>query len=234
LIKRSLPSPPEGYQQWDEALDLNAAIMASMRARHAPASDITIARFNDHGPLLRLGRLDEALDLLLDCRDVFDDDHNARMLGKTLTDLAAVEDIRGHSKAAVLLERDALRYAYITGDVTSISASYHNIGNLLAGQAREFAPALACHLSAALIEALTGGRGLGDLVANAALDLRASGTPVVPPADMADLCRRVGDIPGTDLHRLIAQLSPDPETAERTLRDLIARAAAMAAQSPAP
>ena len=46
---------------------------------------------------------------------------------------------------------------------------------------------------------------------------------------MADLCRQLGDIPGTDLPGLIAALSPDPETAEQALRDLIAQAQELAA-----
>ena len=56
--------------RWDDALDLNADLVASMRDRRAPATDIARARFNDYGPLLRLGRTEEALAVLLDCRQV--------------------------------------------------------------------------------------------------------------------------------------------------------------------
>lgn len=49
---------------------------------------------------------------------------------------------------------------------------------------------------------------------------------------MADLCRQVGDIPGTDLPGLITRLVPDPEAAEAALRELIAQVQAIAAQSP--
>jgi hypothetical protein len=45
---------------------------------------------------------------------------------------------------------------------------------------------------------------------------------------MADLCRQLGDIPGTDPAHLIAKLSPDPETADRALRNLIAEAQKLA------
>jgi hypothetical protein len=38
------------------------------------------------------------------------------------------------------------------------------------------------------------------------------------------LSRQVGEIPGTDLPSLIAQLSPDPDRAEQALSELIAKA----------
>ena len=53
--------------QWDDALDLNAAQAASKRDRAATAAEIARAIFNDYGPLLRLGRIDQALALLLEC-----------------------------------------------------------------------------------------------------------------------------------------------------------------------
>ncbi len=62
--------------RWQDALDLNAENIASERERGAPATDIARARFNDYGPLLRLGRTEEALALLLECRQVFQDAHD--------------------------------------------------------------------------------------------------------------------------------------------------------------
>ncbi len=58
----------------------------------------------------------------------------------------------------------------------------------------------------------------------AATDLREFGTADTPLATVADLCRQVSDIPGTDLPGLLAKLSPDPATAEQTFGALIARA----------
>ena len=87
------------------------------------------------------------------------------------------------------------------------------------------AQALACHLAAALIHALTGSAGTDDSVQAAATDLRVFGTDAVPPTDVADLCSRLSDIPGTDLPGLIATLSSDPGAADQVLRDLIDQAA---------
>jgi hypothetical protein len=111
------------------------------------------AGFN-YGPLLRLGRADEALHLLRECRQAFEDAHDIHALGTTLSALADAEDDRGHGDAAIRLERDALRYAYLAGGVAEIAYSYHNLGGYLRVHARQPALALASHLAAALIYAL--------------------------------------------------------------------------------
>jgi tetratricopeptide (TPR) repeat protein len=223
--------------QYADALSLNADQIAIMRGRRAPATDIARTRYNDYFPLLRLGRTDEALAVLLDCRQVFQDAHDIRMLGKTLSALADTEDQRGHGDAALRLERDALRYEYLAGDADAIAVSYHNLGLYLRRHARQPAPALASHLAAALIRSVAGKGGTGtgsatNSAREAATDLRELGTGTVPPADVADLCRQVGDIPGTNLPGLIAALSPDPDTAEQALRDLIGQVRELAAAAP--
>jgi Tfp pilus assembly protein PilF len=214
--------------RWQDALDLNANVIASMRERHATAANIAHARYNDYGPLLKLGRANDALEMLLDCRKAFSNARDTAMLSAVLTALANVEDQRGHGDAAIRLELDALRYAYLAGRVAGILIGYHNLGSYLANHAGTPASALSSHLAAALIHALTGADGSGDSIREAARDLRVSGTAADPPTDIADLCRKIGDIPGTDPVTLIQQLSPDPETAERMLRDLITQARELA------
>ncbi len=224
--------------RWDDALDLNAAQAASMRDRRAPAAEIAGARFNDYFPLLQLGRTGEALDLLLECRQVFQDARDPGALGKTLSALASIESARGHDDAAIRMEHDALRYTYLAGDVTAIATSYHNLGSHLRRHARQAVPAptrltaLACHLAAALIRTLVGAAYLDTSVRAAAADLRDLGTAATPPADAAALCRQVGDIPGTDLDRLLTALTPDPATTEQALQVLITQAQAQAAALP--
>ena len=153
-------------------------------------------------------------------------------LAKALSALADTEDRRGHGDAAIRLERDALRYAYLTGDVAAIAVGYHNLGVYLTPGDRQPVLALANHLAAALIRALIGMSG--DTSGSASDSVQAAGLrelgSAVPPRNIADLCDRLSDIPGTDLPGLIARLSPDPETTEATLRDLTTRAVAMAAE----
>jgi hypothetical protein len=154
-----------------------------------------------------------------------------RLLGLTIAALAEIEESRGHVEAAIRLERDALRYKYLAGYVPGIAAGYHNLGRYAHVHTRQPALALAYHLAAALISALTDTEPTSDPLRGAGTDLRVFGPATVPPRNVADLHGRLADIPGTDLPGLIARLSPDPETAEQTLRDLIAQAQALAADS---
>ena len=208
---------------WDDALDLNAAIAASKQDRGAPASEIALTRFNDYGPLIRLGRIDNALVLLRDCRRAFENAHDIPNLGKVLCALAAVENNRGHGDAAIDLGQDALRYLYLAEDAISIAVGHHNLGSYLRRHAHQPAAALAHHLAAGLVAALAGIHGAEESARTTANDLRVAGADADPPGDVARLCRRVAGIPGVHLDRLLGALAPDPETAERALRDLVAR-----------
>jgi hypothetical protein len=216
-------------ERWAEALDLNAAIAASKRDRSAPATDIARTRYNDCGPLLRLGRTEEALALLRDCLRAFQAARDTRWIGNTLTVLADTEDERGHGQAALRLQRDALRHHYLAGDVAGIAASYHNLGTYLRRHSGQPAQAFASHLAAALIYALTGGAYLDWAINAAATDLRELGTAATSLTSVADLDRQLSDIPGTDLPGLLTVISPNPKTTEQALRDLVAQAQELAA-----
>ena len=217
--------------RWQEALELNAGQQSSMTTRGAPQTKIARARFNDYGPLIRLSRLDEAIELLMHCRQVFQDADDIEMLGKVLSALADTEDNRGHRDVATGLARDALRYKYLANDLDGIQVSHHNLGNYLS-RGGQPAVALAHHLSSALLCLVTGTAGAEQSVAAAGQDLRASGDSAVP-ADVAELCRVAGQVPGVHLDRLLAALT-DPQTAEHALRELTAQAqTSAAAPSPA-
>jgi hypothetical protein len=214
--------------RWKEALQLSTALLASMTGRGAPETQTAQVRFNDYTPLLRLGRLEDAIALLVQCREIFEGAHDLWMLGKVISALADTESRRSHGEVAISLECDALRYKYLAQDVDGIQVSHHNLGDYLRDAADPGA-ALVHHLASALLCQVTGISGAEQSVTGAAADLRAD-SPV--PADVAELCRRVGEVPGVHLDQLLAGLT-DPETVEHTLQELIAQARAEAA-APAP
>ena len=125
-----------------------------------------------------------------------------------------------------------MRYGYIAVDVIGIAVSHHNLGNCLRLYACQPTGALAHHLAAALICALAGAEGVDRSVYAAASDLRASGAGANPPMDVADLCRQVAGVPGTDLDQLLTALVPDLDATQQILRELTARALALADASP--
>jgi hypothetical protein len=211
--------------RWSEALVLNEDIVASMTERDAPPPMIARSRQHDYFPLIQLGRADDAVAMLRDCLAVFRNASDTLAIGTALGALADAESHRGHGDAALHLQGDALRYLYLASDVSGIALGYHNYGDQLRIHTRQPVSALAGHLAAALIHALAGSGDdeIRHSLNGAAADLRDLGAAGLP-TDVAELCRQVGDIAGTDLAGLIARLSPDPETAEQALREIVARA----------
>jgi hypothetical protein len=218
---------------WAEALELSGAEVASMRGRGAPDSEIASVQVNNYGPLLRLGRLDDAVALLITCREVFERTHDIRHLGTVLSALADTEDERGHGDVAIVLERDALRYKYLVTDMGGVQVSHHNLGNYLLAHAEAPQAALPHHLAAALLRVITGAEGAERSMRAAAGDLRLGGEAAMP-ASAAALCLRVGEVPGVHLDRLLATLAPEAGTAEQVLGELVDRVRADAAATVSP
>jgi hypothetical protein len=215
-------------KRWEDALALNAEIQESMERRGASALEIARSRFNDYAPLLRLGRLAEARSLLLECREIFEREQNMQGLGRVLGALADVEDKAGHGQDAIDLQRDALRYNYLTGEAESIAVSHHNLGNYLTRHAADDPRALAHHLAAALLRALTGNQGADRSLAAAAEDLADLPDGAAAPASVSELCDTVGEVPGVHLDRLLGQLAADPATVEGALGALLTQARTLA------
>jgi tetratricopeptide (TPR) repeat protein len=209
---------------WQDALHFNSEITASLHARNAPDTQIARARYNDHEPLLRLGRTDEAFALLQDCRKAFPDTDDLSMLAKILAALSETEYRRGHDETAIQLERDARRYASLAADPYVIMLSYYSLTDNLPLTDPQ---ALAIVLFTMIICILTGLDPTGGLPRLQAEDIfnecRRQGIAPTRPASITDLSCRLDDLylPGSDPAGLIARLSPDSDTAERILQAII-------------
>jgi hypothetical protein len=214
--------------RWAEALELNNAVIHSRQDRGAPAAEIAVTQFNAYGPLLRLGRLEEALGVLRECREAFESAHNVNMVGRVLGALADVEDQRGRHQVAADLASDALRYGYLAERAESIQVDHHNVGNFRR-RAGQLDRALAHHLAAALIGALTGRGDNEGSLKEAAVDLRAAGDTATIPTDVAELCRHVAEVPGVRLDRLLATFGRDSQTIQLELDKVIVRARVLSA-----
>ena len=210
-------------ERWQDALDLNAAVMTSMQARAAAVTDIARTRYNSYEPLIKLERVDDAFEMLKWCRLVFERDNDIRGLGVVLTALASVEDQRGHGDVAIDLECDALRYLYLDEDAGGIKVGHHNLGFYLKHHAHQPDKALAHHLAAALICTVTDMKGKDSSISAAADDLSLLGDDAELPGDVVDLSQRVAERPGIELDRLLMTFAPNPEVMQQALQELIAQ-----------
>ena len=118
-------------EDWALCLELNAAILASKKERHASELEQARTRFNVYGPLLSLNRLDEARRLLLDGLQVFESHNGYAELGRVLSALADLESRLGHPDRAVDAEHSALRYTYLAAAPGDCAISHFNLANYL-------------------------------------------------------------------------------------------------------
>jgi hypothetical protein len=77
--------------RWQESLDLNTEKVQIAQARGANLLEIAMRRYNDHDPLLRLQRYQDAHSLLVWCRSVFEARGSAYHLGLIFAALGRLE-----------------------------------------------------------------------------------------------------------------------------------------------
>jgi tetratricopeptide (TPR) repeat protein len=219
-------------ERWQQCLDLNAEILASQRQRGAGVHELTSTRFNDAWPLIRLGRLAEAGELLRACQQVFEDHRDTTMLARVLSTRASLEDELGHRDAAVDFEQTAIRLRYARPGPRDIAISHHNLAYYLRMAGGDPAVQRAHRLAAALIYRLAGmAHDLADTLRVLAAEFRAAPAAGAGPgagqlpATLAEVIRVAGQTDGVHLGDLIAALEPDPQAAEGALAEILRAAA---------
>jgi tetratricopeptide (TPR) repeat protein len=209
-----------------QCLDLNAEITASRRQRGTGLHEITRTRFNDAGPLIELGRLPEADQLLRECQQVFEDHADTTMLARVLSTRALLEDALERRDAAAEFERTAIRLLYSRPDPRDIAISHHNLAVYLGAAAGDPATQRAHQLAAALIFQLTGmAHDLARALRALATELRQDGGAGALPTTVAEVIRVAEQTDGVHLGELISALEPGTEAAEDALARILHAAA---------
>lgn len=188
----------------ERALALNAEVLASMRGRGADEHTQAHAAFNDSGPLIALGRLDEARELLIGCRAVFEQSDDLPLLGVTLSALADVEDTQGRQDRAIDLEREALRFSYAASDPDAVAARHYNLADYLQRNGGDLEQVGAHRVAACVLARQIGSGVLPDALKMLGVLLATDGDRV--PRSFASVCALVGQAPEVDLAGLLVRL----------------------------
>jgi tetratricopeptide (TPR) repeat protein len=210
--------------EWQQAIDLNAANLASMRARSVGIHEITRFRFNDYGPLLELGRLKEAEQLLAACQQVYEDHGDLPRLARVLGARADLESHRGNTAGALALEQAAIRFGYARPEPRDIAGHHHNLANYLA---RSHPAAQRAHrLAAALIYQLTGmAHYLAVTSRTLAWELRQDTDSGDLPGTVDEVIRAAEQTEGVHLDQLLTALQPDRQAITNILAGILRTAA---------
>lgn len=160
-----------------EALALNAETLKWTAGRGANDLELARTRFNDYGPLLSLGRLDECRALLQGCRAVFEREHDLGQLGNVYGALSDLQDKTGDRSGAIGFEQAALRFRHQAGDPNGCAGSHHNLSGYLERQGADPALFLAQRLAAAALRIQMGSGQLRKTIHTLAI----SDLPAQPP-----------------------------------------------------
>jgi hypothetical protein len=155
--------------RWELAIVLNADTVKLKTDRGADAHELARFRFNDSGPLMRLGRYNDAQNLLMSCRAVAEAERDVALLGKVYGSLADLEDKIGVRESAVRFQQIGLGYDYRAGEPEDCASSHNNLANYLKCQGVEPAVVLAHYLAAAAIYLQMGSGLLPRTVCNLAI-----------------------------------------------------------------
>jgi len=215
-------------RRWQQALDLNAAILAGQQTRGAGAHEMARTSYNDYGPLIRLGRLDAAAELLAGCQQVFTDHEDLTWLGHVLTARADLEDDRGNLAAALVFQRTALRYGYARPQLRDIAIGHHNLANYLRMAGGDPPGQRAHRLAAALLCELTGmAHELTVTLRELAIELGQDPVGVDLPATLSQVIERAEHDDGVRLSALITALQSDPAAVTTALTKILHDAAGL-------
>jgi hypothetical protein len=129
------------FKRWQACLDLLEEQESAKRALGESDVELARTRFNQHDPLIRLGRLDDAQRVLEDCLPIF------RSAGLTVEEafcfagLATVWNARNEPSEAIALARQTLAVCNILPDPAARALAHRSLSNYLtnAGQHAEAA-----------------------------------------------------------------------------------------------
>jgi tetratricopeptide (TPR) repeat protein len=213
--------------EWQQALDLNAAALASKRARGAGTYEIARFLYNDAGPLLRLGRLKEAEQILINCQQVYEDHGDLAGLAKVLTVRADLEDERGNLAAALGFQQAAIRFNYARPEPWDIAISHYNLANYLAAAGSDPAEQRAHRLAAALLFQLSGmSHRLAGVIGTLAGELPRDSVGQRLPITLEEVIAVAEQTEGAHLGQLITALQPDARAAASALSQILQTASA--------
>lgn len=218
-----------GLGQWQDSLDFTAEVRELHRQRGATLVQQAQFAFKDYEPLLRLGRIGEARDLLQWCQTVFEEAKETTALAMVFGALAEVEKAVGHDERAVEWGMDCLRYAYMSGISDTVARGHHNFGHTVARLSDQGGAAWAHWCAGAIITYQAG----GDLT----FCLRTLGhvlTTLNPPAEVRAfqfVCLTVERVDGVRFADLVERLPRRASDGQAALDEVLCLAAELGAGS---
>jgi tetratricopeptide (TPR) repeat protein len=211
-------------KEWQQVLDFNAKILQSQQERRASPWELARQKYNDYGPLLRLKRWDEARDLLVACRVIFERENDLGYLGKVALAFGDLEKGLGRFAEARRFEETALRLTYAAGEIESVAISHFNLANDIVSGRGEWGEVLAHRLAATIINVLMQSGDVGLALTGLKHDLQRAGeqADAALPTNFYTLCATLERIEGVQFRELVDRLIEGRMTGDQVLQQVLA------------
>jgi len=204
-------------ERWVPALEMNARLLRAAVARGASESEVTRITFNDHYPLLRLDRINEARELLHRCRERSENQRDISQLAKTLAGLSTLEYMSKNLEQSLVFETASIRYKYLGGDAESCAIGHSNLANRLMAMQR-FDESVAHRLASALIAYQMMSPKVIDRINKLAITLASSGSELpLRIRSFGNLCRVIDATEGVRFRELFDRLPKRAATGQEAL-----------------
>jgi tetratricopeptide (TPR) repeat protein len=196
------------FGDWHIALDLCERIDDLHRRRGATEHETARLRLNKASVLLRLGRVDEAEDVLRHSQAVFEDVEDTVLLGEVFRLRAEVRNALGRTDDALTMAQAALRYSYESASPGALAEGHDTVASYLSAAGHParvyFAHRTAANMLRAAVAHAEGG---GPTIIETS-DLLAHG-PDLMPRTLEELVETVEQTPGVRLDLVLRFLVPD-------------------------
>ena len=213
----------KGAQKWEEALELNAERVEIKKSRGATELELAQNRFSDTDPLRALKRHHEALEMILECKEIYEREKYIPGLGRVFAALANLEGDLGNLDRAICFGEDFMRNSYLAGNTEDISLSHINQAIFLSKTGPD--KVLAHDLAGGMICYLTQSGLQKDSLSNLLIDLAEFGSRALP-SSFDQVCSIVDEVEGVrfrELFRNLAGPDADGDQVMRAVIDLIPR-----------
>jgi len=209
--------------KYEKALELNAEMIDSQISRKATELQQATTCFNGCYALLGLKRYDQALKLIIACREVFERERSVDMLSCVFTALAIWANRLGQKDQGISFGKTALLYSYLFGDPEKISNNHYNLAIFF--RENDSQSALDHRLAATVILIQISSVFLASCLGDLARDLDKFGHEALPES-FDQLCDRVEEVEGVQFRELWARLPKRAKDGDQLLKEIIEAAKA--------
>jgi tetratricopeptide (TPR) repeat protein len=200
------------FGDWHVALDLCQRIDDRHLRRGSPDHERARLRLNTAMVLERLGRAEEAEDVLRHCQAVFEEAEDFVLLGQVFLQRAEIQAGLGRADDALTMARAALRYSYEGSDPSALAGVHDAVAHYLHAAGEHTRVSFAHRAAAMLLRAATAHAAGGATVVDRS-DVIEHGVELLP-GTLAELVETVGRTPGVRLDAVLDVLVPDEDERE--------------------